>query len=66
MKYNHHKAVGHRANPQSKENKTVLFNLNELKEAIQTVVSQSYLRILLNALKIFMPVRKRMFLQELK
>jgi hypothetical protein len=35
---------------------TVLFGLNDLKEAIQIAASKSYLRTLLNSLRIFIPV----------
>jgi hypothetical protein len=36
-------------------NSTQLFGLNDLKEAIQIAASKSYLRTLLNALRIFIP-----------
>ncbi len=35
--------------------KSILFGLNDLKEAIQMTASKSYLRTLLNSLKIFLP-----------
>ena len=37
--------------------KHILFNLNDLKIAIQSVAMRGYLRTLLNSLKIFIPVR---------
>ncbi|CAF0723942.1 unnamed protein product [Brachionus calyciflorus] len=37
------------------KNKSILFDLNDLKEAIQIAASRSFLRILSNALRIFTP-----------
>ncbi len=39
----------------AKAGQSVLFGLNELKEVVQIAASKSYLRTLLNALKIFIP-----------
>ena len=36
--------------------KSILFDLNDLKEAIQFAACKSYLRTLLNSLRIFLPV----------
>ncbi len=48
------KNKGAKNNQQSKS-KNVLFDLNDLKDAIQIAASKSYLRTLLNAFKIFIP-----------
>lgn len=42
-------------NKSSSKGKSVLFDLNDLKDAIQIAASKSYLRTLLNAFKIFIP-----------